>query len=125
MVIFILICAFCAPSVYESIKNSEQSASAGIMMIFMFPLSVLILSIKTFMINGLHKSGDFIENPDFFDCLYLTIITWTTVGYGDYLPSDETKLLSLIVGISGYIFSGYFLAISFKIIGSINSKDLI
>ena len=42
----------------------------------------------------------------FYPCLYFSLITWTTLGYGDYrpVPSTECRLLAALQAFSGYAY---------------------
>ncbi|MEY2480637.1 MAG: hypothetical protein QOI04_1564 [Verrucomicrobiota bacterium] len=37
-------------------------------------------------------------------CIYFSVITWTTVGYGDFTPSPETRGYAAIEALLAYIF---------------------
>jgi hypothetical protein len=40
---------------------------------------------------------------DIYDCLYFSIITWTTVGFGDFVPHTKwARLLSAVEAVFGY-----------------------
>jgi hypothetical protein len=36
------------------------------------------------------------------DCLYFSITTWTTVGYGDFVPSEKVRLWAASEALIGY-----------------------
>lgn len=38
--------------------------------------------------------------------LYFSIVTWTTLGYGDFTPPPELRLLAAIQALLGYVFFG-------------------
>jgi hypothetical protein len=61
---------------------------------------------EIFRLTGL--KSDFELNGK--DYLYFSIITWTTVGYGDIIPSPETRLYAGIEALSGYVFMGIFIS---------------
>jgi hypothetical protein len=51
------------------------------------------------------------ENPEFKDIVYYTMITLTTIGYGDLSPvSDLSKLLSFSLGVMGQLYMGIVMA---------------
>lgn len=43
---------------------------------------------------------------DFITALYFSIVTWTTVGYGDFAPAPGLRLLAALQALAGYIFLG-------------------
>src|SRR6266496_1652169 len=43
-------------------------------------------------------------------CLYFSAITWTTVGYGDFTPSPETRLYAASEALLAYIFMAMLIA---------------
>jgi hypothetical protein len=44
------------------------------------------------------------------DSFYFSIVTWTTLGYGDFRPSnDETKIFVMTEVLLGYIYMGLFI----------------
>ena len=45
------------------------------------------------------------------DYIYFSVITWTTVGYGDITPSESSRLIAALEALSGYIFMGLFIGI--------------
>lgn len=36
------------------------------------------------------------------DCLYFSIVTWTTLGYGDFRPSEHARLIAGLEALIGY-----------------------
>jgi voltage-gated potassium channel len=48
-----------------------------------------------------------------FEALYWSLVTATTVGYGDYRPLDTaSRMLSILIAICGVIFTGIIVAIA-------------
>jgi hypothetical protein len=37
-------------------------------------------------------------------CLYFSIVTWTTLGYGDVVPTDASRMIAASEALVGYIF---------------------
>jgi hypothetical protein len=42
-------------------------------------------------------------------CLYFSIVTWTTLGYGDVRPSPDARLLAASEAVVGYIWMGAYI----------------
>jgi voltage-gated potassium channel len=55
------------------------------------------------------------ENWSRFDALYWTIITATTVGYGDLRPTGKMgKVLAVLIAFIGLVFTGIMVAIALQ-----------
>ena len=53
------------------------------------------------------------DQKDFADSLYLSLITATTIGYGDFAPiSYISKIVAVVLGITGTTFTGIVVAIN-------------
>jgi voltage-gated potassium channel Kch len=48
------------------------------------------------------------EQLNWLDAIYFSVVTWTTLGYGDFRPSDETKIWVMIETLLGYVYMGLF-----------------
>ena len=55
-----------------------------------------------------YKAG--VESPsgiiigEFITSLYFSIVTWTTLGYGDLKPTDDLRLLASLEALMGYVY---------------------
>jgi hypothetical protein len=47
------------------------------------------------------------------DFIYFSIITWTTVGYGDLKPSPESRMFAASEAVLGYLTMGLYLSLIF------------
>ena len=57
----------------------------------------------------------FVENKTILETLYLSFITALTIGYGDICPETIIgKIISILLGIIGMIFTGIFVAAAIK-----------
>ena len=94
------------PTVYYvwSFKKGENLGEK-----FTFYFLNLIIMIAYFGI--LYKAFG-IELPDekeanLFDAFYFSVVTWTTLGYGEILPSStESKIFVIVEVMLGYIYMG-------------------
>ena len=48
--------------------------------------------------------------PNWIDAFYFSIVTWTTLGYGDFKPIDDLKIWVMVEALMGYIFMGLLLS---------------
>jgi hypothetical protein len=58
------------------------------------------------------------------DFLYFSIVTWTTLGYGDIKPTIGSRLFAASEALFGYIFMGLYLAFIFKVITVLPSHSV-
>ena len=56
------------------------------------------------------------------DYLYFSIVTWTTVGYGDLQPNSFFRIYASLEAFIGYLFAGLIIGIIFHIIEYLNNK---
>ncbi len=49
--------------------------------------------------------------PSIADAIYFSVVTFTTLGYGDFQPTEKLRLFSAIQALSGYMFLGATVAI--------------
>ena len=47
---------------------------------------------------------------DLFGAIYLSVVTWTTLGYGDFSPTESVRLFAAFESLVGYIYLGIFVA---------------
>ncbi|MCD4718592.1 MAG: potassium channel family protein [Desulfobacula sp.] len=72
-----------------------------------------LLIFLSFWIVILGQVVGFIEGWNKFDSLYWSFITALTVGYGDLHPlKKSSKTLSVIVGLTGIMFTGIVVAVT-------------
>ncbi len=79
---------------------------------------VLIIGIYALIYRflGLTEAGVRVEHP--LDFLYFSIVTWTTLGYGDIVPSHTSRMFAASEALFGYVFMGLYLALIFHVISS-------
>jgi len=56
----------------------------------------------------IQASSNELIKPTWLDAFYFSVTTWTTLGYGDYLPSDDVKVFAMSQALLGYVFLGLF-----------------
>ena len=55
---------------------------------------------------GLIDNGTLVAKPPLADALYFSIVTWTTLGYGDLQPIHAYRLLASAESLVGYVYLG-------------------
>lgn len=56
--------------------------------------------------NVRSRDGQIVISHDFLTCIYYSVITFTTVGYGDFYPRDIGRFLAALQGLTGYVILG-------------------
>lgn len=93
-------------------KNQDGASFSRIIIaaILIVVLIVLNLYLAVCFVNGTGKEA-FTNSPNYFDLFYYTIITFTTVGYGDIVPiTIEAKIVSVLISITNIICITVFLS---------------
>ena len=73
-------------------------------------LIILNLYLAVWFVSDTGKEA-FSNSPNYFDLFYYTIITFTTVGYGDIVPiTMEAKIVSSLISITNIICITIFLS---------------
>jgi hypothetical protein len=83
-------------------------------------VSTTVTFIITFAISyratGLNIGGNFVPDPGPWNALYFSIITWTTVGYGDMTPpAGIARVVACVEAILGYVVMAFLIAALLKL----------
>lgn len=70
---------------------------------------VITLSAFCYYVSGLVLANGAVGGIDPFEAFYMSVITYTTVGYGDYLPVGWIRGVAAIEALSGILFTPLFL----------------
>lgn len=101
-------------------RTGKQRNSVVVASILLLIMIVLNLFLAVNLINS-GVPGSFSNNPSNFDLFYYTIVTFTTVGYGDIVPvSIAAKVVTIIISITSVVCLTVFL--SSVITGSDDNK---
>ena len=63
-----------------------------------------------------------VEIHDFWVCLYFSVATLTTLGYGDFIPSPEARFIAVIEAVIGYLVLGIITSAVFFLISHQSQK---
>jgi len=103
------------PSVYAvraAVKHSLETGSALLLLALANILNIGIFA-------QVYASGEALTTAvSWTDALYFSIVTWTTLGYGDFQPQEYFRLFAAIEAIYGYMFLGLMVGL----VGSYFSK---
>ncbi|WP_444906151.1 potassium channel family protein [Microbulbifer sp. SSSA008] len=98
------ITSICAFYFAKRFYASDRSIYGLIAYIGMLAFTLIYFSL-IYMIFGLN--GDAIpagQKPSFSQALYFSIVTWTTLGYGDLTPTEDSMPWAMVEVLLGYIF---------------------
>jgi hypothetical protein len=102
-------CFLTLGSLYLMRRNILTGHSSNIFVFVQLPISVASLGIglifsfaSLYKIFGVMDRGTKTTLPD--ACLYFSIVTWTTLGYGDVVPTEASRMIAASEALVGYIF---------------------
>lgn len=94
-----------------SIKKSDYWWALAALLIFI-PGEIIFLFGCNYSGLGIISNNELTN--DFYNSLYFSVITWTTLGYGDVLPSSGVKVYATLEALIGYVYSGVMISTFFK-----------
>ncbi|MBI3312632.1 MAG: hypothetical protein HYZ83_00165 [Candidatus Omnitrophica bacterium] len=62
---------------------------------------VILTSAYLYHISGMIHAGGVQRPVDFFEALYFSVVTFSTVGYGDYVPLGWVRFIAVLEAFSG------------------------
>lgn len=65
---------------------------------------------------GIVRAADGREVVAFWECLYFSVETFTTVGFGDFYPTVEARPVAAVEALSGYLLLGLAVAAAFALL---------
>jgi hypothetical protein len=90
---------------------ASRPALAVLSFIGIILLMILSLFADIYFWAGINLSGSSDQIKDFSTCLYFSVITWTTVGYGDIVPTPGiARLAASLEALSGIAVMGAYVS---------------
>jgi hypothetical protein len=74
-------------------------------------VSVILAFAALYAFAGITNTNTDSITKDKFDALYFSIVTWTTLGYGDFVPTPEMRMVAAAQAIIGYVSMAFFIAL--------------
>ena len=91
-------------------------------LIFLAMVNIHLFAILYFTV-GIVDGNDVIVR-DLYTSYYFSIVTWTTLGYGDYSPAENYRLTAAVQAILGYIYMAILLGIFVNVSSNKNIKTM-
>ena len=93
----------------------DSKDRGGFFQVFIAAMSIVNLFLGVSLTNIIDK-GAFSSNPNNFDLFYYTIVTFTTIGFGDISPvSNLAKFMAIVISITSIICLTIFLGSIFSL----------
>jgi hypothetical protein len=109
LMIFCLLLAVPIMIIYAFISKSAIARLIEVSVIMAFYLPFVIYAYaKLYEQRGLYLNGEIVHS--FSDSLYFSIVTWTTLGYGDFQATESIRLWAASEAMFGYIFMAILIA---------------
>lgn len=86
-----------------------------IMIITIIPIGSFSVAYWHFGIKNV-LTGEII-NKDFITCLYFSVVTFTNLGYGDFIPTKASRLPVGAESLVGYLYLGVALGVIIHVLG--------
>ena len=72
---------------------------------------------------GIHDSTDFGGPISLIDASYFSIVTFTTLGFGDLQPTPDGRIYAAIQALSGYVYLGIVIGLAVNGFNPLSRKD--
>ena|SRR5882762_4684381 len=93
------------------LPRSPYKTFAGFCVLAFFIFDMIISYANIYRSFGLVDGSVAVTNIR--DFIYFSVITWTTVGYGDLKPSPESRMFAASEALLGYLTMGLYLSLIF------------
>ena len=92
-------------------------------MLIVQAISLIIFFAGIYRGFGISNSTETLKTVEPGTALYFSVVTWTTLGYGDYSPLQEIQLIAAFQAMLGYIFLGLIVAILAAILSARRQEE--
>lgn len=92
---------------YLTRKLKARIIEISVIMSFYLPIAIYAFA-KLYEERGLLFDNKVMHS--FSSSLYFSIVTWTTLGYGDFQPTESVRLWAAAEAMFGYVFMAFLIA---------------
>jgi hypothetical protein len=119
---------FCPFTLIYSAWRSRPHRTGNALVISFFAMAVVVLSYSDiYLASGLVIDTTVKPEPrpikEWSDAVYFSVVTWTTLGYGDLQPQGSCRLIAASEAIVGHVFLGTIIALAFTFMGEIKGRE--
>ncbi len=107
VIVFIYLTLRIAAKYYSFIINNIVT----LFLLIINPIFVIRLFSEIYTTFGLIDNGNLVH--DINTSYYFSIVTWTTLGYGDIKPTQDVRLFAAFEAVMGYLYMGLLIGVFF------------
>lgn len=108
VVIYVLILVFSEALVFLRRAPSRRDAALSFAILGIYLVALVTSFAGIYYQFGIVHEGELVRGQ-WLESIYFSVVTWTTLGYGDFQPSPPIRLVAAIEALLGYIFMGLLL----------------
>jgi voltage-gated potassium channel Kch len=98
----------------------------GLGHVLRYTFAFLVLTIVFFAVLyaelGVGQAGGGAVTHDLMIGLYFSVSTFTTLGYGDFVPTPEARVVASVEALTGYVLLGLIIASAFALLSHRSSR---
>ena len=105
--------------VAQSVESMSKSRSSLLLVVVLIPtVTVLMIThtIEVFVWAGAYAIVDAVPAEPFGDLVYFAFVNYTTLGYGDIIPTPRWRLLGPMTAMNGVLLFGWSTAVIFEVL---------
>lgn len=101
------------------IKLAEKKIGVSILLMTATAVPLILSYAMYYIQTGIFFGDNDSISHNHFETLYFSIVTWTTLGYGDFRPVESARFIAASEALLGYIYMGVFVGL---VLAYTNSK---
>jgi hypothetical protein len=107
---------------YRGIIQNWKGAWVPVIGMTLYTFGVVMCFAYAYMQLGIH-SAEAGDTKDPTTCLYFSAVTFTTLGYGDFAPTPDARLIAAFEAFFGYLFLGTYAAAIVVLLQRLGKSD--
>lgn len=107
---------------FLSKKHSSREMFGEFGVVAFTGISNILLFAGIYFALGISDGSPEILKYKVLDSLYFSIVTWTTLGYGDFKPIESLRILAALQAFMGYVYMAIFVGIFLNISTNTSEK---